>query len=689
VTFLGQQMGFDRVGYSEIIDDVTVRLTRCYAASGMEALSGDFPLESFGEARIARQRQGLTEVCDNVLIDPGQDADVWAAIDTRSVVSVPLVRHGRFVASLYVNNREPRRWTREDVALIEEVAGRTWDAVERARAEAALRESEARFRLMADASPQIMWVTDAEGRVEFFNTQWFDYTGAPHEPTTAAEVGSTYVHPDDEAETEAAFAEARRTGTTFHVEHRIRSASGEYRWFLVRGEPYRDPRTGEVIRWYGASVDIQDRREAEERLRASEARLRLALQAGQLAEVTFHIDGDAVSHSAAFAELLGHPSDKRLTLAEFRAQYHPEDRDRVLAERRAILESGQSFYEIEKRIVRPDGAVRWVYGRGSVNRDPQGRATSVTAVYLDDTERKQTEMALRESEERFRAIVDTATDYAIFTTDPEGRIETWPPGAQAVFGWSAREAVGQPDSLIFTPEDRARGLPEQERQGAQESGQSPNVRWHLRRDGSRVFIEGITRPLRGEDGALTGFVKVGQDVSERQAIETALRESESRFRNMADHAPVMMWVTDASGLCTYLNRAWYAFTGQTPGEARAWAGSRPRTPTTRPRPSACSWRPTRGASPFAWSTACAAMTASTGGPSTRPRPASAPVASSAATSVRWSTSTSASSARRSWSDASPRPWPSARTRRSSFVSRRSSRRWAASRAAWRTTSTTS
>jgi PAS domain S-box-containing protein len=234
---LSEHLGLDRVGYTEIIDDTTVRMTGCHVANGMVPLTGEFLLESFGEARIARQRQGVTEVCDDIQADPEQDNDVWAAIDTRSFISVPLVREGKFRASLYVNSRAPRQWTPKEVALVEQVAARTWDAVERARSEAALRESEARFRLMANASPQILWITDAEGRTEFFNKQWSSYVGVTDIPPTAGDVAESYVHPDDQAPTMEAFAEALRTGTTFQVEHRIRSAAGDYRWFLVRGEP--------------------------------------------------------------------------------------------------------------------------------------------------------------------------------------------------------------------------------------------------------------------------------------------------------------------------------------------------------------------------------------------------------------------------------------------------------------------
>jgi len=162
VTRLGEHLGVDRVGYSEIVGDAIVRAAGSYAANGIAPLNEDFPIESFGEAMVARQRQGITEVSDDVLADPERADDVWSAIDTRSVVSVPLVRDRRFRASLYVNNRAPRRWSREDVALIEEVAARTWDAVERARAEAALRQANETLEArVADRTAELTQAVDA------------------------------------------------------------------------------------------------------------------------------------------------------------------------------------------------------------------------------------------------------------------------------------------------------------------------------------------------------------------------------------------------------------------------------------------------------------------------------------------------------------------------------------------------
>ncbi len=146
------------------------------------------------------------------------------------------------------------------------MAGVVADVTERNRS-TTLRQSEERFRLMADVVPQIVWVTDADGGVEFFNQQWRNYTGFAYDPETAAAVAAAAVHPDDVAVTMEHFNRARACGTTFLVEHRIRAAAGHYRWFLVRAEPYRDPATGQISRWFGASVDIHDRKLIEDHLR--------------------------------------------------------------------------------------------------------------------------------------------------------------------------------------------------------------------------------------------------------------------------------------------------------------------------------------------------------------------------------------------------------------------------------------
>ncbi|MBM6593748.1 PAS domain S-box protein [Microvirga pudoricolor] len=160
--------------------------------------------------------------------------------------------------------------------------------------------------------------------------------------------------------------------------------------------------------------------------------------------------------------------------------------------------------------------------------------------------RKQSEVAeaQHQSEEQHRLILEGALDYAIFTIDQQGQIRTWSPGAEAVFGWSAKEAVGQKFAMTFTPEDRAEGVPEKELAEAEKTGQAPDVRWHLRKDGSRAFLDGWTRLLRRIGTEPPTFLKVGQDMTDRREAEARLRESEERLRQFATHSTHLLWTLD-------------------------------------------------------------------------------------------------------------------------------------------------
>jgi two-component system CheB/CheR fusion protein len=149
--------------------------------------------------------------------------------------------------------------------------------------------------------------------------------------------------------------------------------------------------------------------------------------------------------------------------------------------------------------------------------------------------------ALYGSEERYRLIVERADDYAILTTDPQGRITSWSRGAEAIFGWSSQEAAGQFTEITFTPEDNAAGQARKERAEAALQGFSPDVRWHQRKDGSRVFVDGVTRALKDGHGDLHGFLKLAQDVTQRRAGEEALRESELRLRIALGAARMGTW----------------------------------------------------------------------------------------------------------------------------------------------------
>jgi PAS domain S-box-containing protein len=281
------------------------------------------------------------------------------------------------------------------------------DISERRAATAALQESEARFRLIADAAPQILWVTDAEGRAEFFNRPWFEYTGAVHDPVSADQVSHDFLHPDDAEATIQAFSQAQRSGGTFLVEHRIRSAKGEYRWFLVRGEPYRDPQTGRISRWYGASVDIHDRRLAEARLRQLNETLEAQVaervaerdQLWSLSQDMFaraDYDGMMSAVSPAWTQVLGWKETELLSRG-YASFMHPADLPATIEAIDRMAETQQPI-RYENRIATADGG--WKHIEWTAAPEPNG--LHFVAVGRDISVAKAREAELTSAQEALR-----------------------------------------------------------------------------------------------------------------------------------------------------------------------------------------------------------------------------------------------------------------------------------------------
>jgi two-component system sensor kinase FixL len=223
----------------------------------------------------------------------------------------------------------------------------------------------------------------------------------------------------------------------------------------------------------------------------------------------------------------------------------------------AIEELGVVAY-LAVPLALPDGIV--VGALCGIDHKPRAWTTAEEAALHDLAGAVETEMmaglrlreaeaagaALGASEERLRLIVESVCDYAIFVTDPQDRIVDWMPGAAAVYGWTAEEAPGRQSAIIFTPEDQEAGVPAQETETARRQGAAPNVRWHMRKDGARVFIEGSTTALRGPDGSIQGFLKIGRDATERRRAEEELQASEARLQHALEAGRLASWELDVA-----------------------------------------------------------------------------------------------------------------------------------------------
>jgi PAS domain S-box-containing protein len=276
------------------------------------------------------------------------------------------------------------------------------DITAQKQAEQALRESETRFRTMANASPSILWSAFADGTPTFVSELWYEYTGLAPGADLAHE-WTEVIHPDDVVLAQAAWHDVALGGSTYEVEVRLRRHDGVYRWFLMRAMPLRAD-DGTIVSWFGSSTDIHDRRQAEEALRLSEQRASLAMDVARLGTWSCDLRTGVMSADARSREICGFDLEIPLDLATVATRVHPEDRQRAEAAlRSALMLESDGRYAEEFRWVHPDGTVRWALARGQVlfrGLGDQRRGVLVLGSLFDITERRGTEEALRDLDRR-------------------------------------------------------------------------------------------------------------------------------------------------------------------------------------------------------------------------------------------------------------------------------------------------
>jgi two-component system CheB/CheR fusion protein len=187
------------------------------------------------------------------------------------------------------------------------------------------------------------------------------------------------------------------------------------------------------------------------------------------------------------------------------------------------INKGEIIYNEEIKMKREDGSWGIFNTSSSPVRDSSGQIIAGVVTFYDTTEERALEASLRHSQERLRLLLESIEDYAIFTVDTQGRILSWNPGAENTFGYTGDEVTGQSTEIIFTPEDRAAGVPEKEIERALSSGRADDERWHVRKDGSRFFASGVMSAMR--DGDALGCVKILRDLTVRKQMEEDLRRS--------------------------------------------------------------------------------------------------------------------------------------------------------------------
>jgi PAS domain S-box-containing protein len=267
-----------------------------------------------------------------------------------------------------------------------------------------LKKSEDRLRLVIDTIPILVWRAGPEGIPDFLNQPALDYTGLSSDQT---ETGwPRAFHPDDKKGMLQKWSAIRESGMRGGLEARLRRFDGEYRWFLFQAEPLRDE-AGIIVKWYGSSTDIEDRKRTEEELRRSEAKLAEAQRVSQTGSFVWNITTGERFGSKEFFRILGYDEPRSVTFDMVIQRSHPEDRAFVEQAIERATRDGKDL-DYEHRLLMPDGSVKYVHVVAHAVRDQADQLEFIGAV-VDVTANKQAEEKLHTARTELAHVTRVAT----------------------------------------------------------------------------------------------------------------------------------------------------------------------------------------------------------------------------------------------------------------------------------------
>jgi PAS domain S-box-containing protein len=462
----------------------------------------------------------------------------WAKREEiRSFAGHPLLFRDKLLGVVAVFSRQPlgpREFT-----WLGLFANQAAVAIANACAEEALRSSERNLAALVNTIPTAAWTTRPDGYSDFLNQVWLDYAGMTAEQARGWGWAEA-IHPDDRKKLVEEWQSCLASGTPVDTEARIRRFDSSYRWFLIRGNPLKDER-GNILKWYGTCVDIEDRKRGEEDLRAKELSWRqivdnipgLVATTGAMGEVEFL--------NRQTLEYFGKTTDELKDWALIDA-VHPDDLPRVIEARKKSIEAGQ-IYEVEHRCRRADGVYRWFQVRGLPVRDIQNRITAWYLLLTDIDDRKKAEEALRSSERNLSLMINAIpTVIAVLGTD----------GSMLYANQTALDYTGltledvqkkDSRSRIFHPQDVERLL--EERRAAFTRGVPfENEQRVLAKDGKYRWFLIRYNPLLDEQGRIDRWYVAATDIDDRKRAEAQVEQAYLRLAEAQQLSKTGSFITD-------------------------------------------------------------------------------------------------------------------------------------------------
>ncbi|MFT3781975.1 MAG: PAS domain S-box protein [Nibricoccus sp.] len=535
-TWVGQLLGADRCYFSTINDDgASVTVKDDWAREGFASIAGSYQPADFGTAELWEALRTRPLAVDNIATHPLvlNRGSGYAAIRVASHASVPFRRHNIWIASLTVTSEKPRIWRNDEMSLLENIVARIWPMVERARSVKDLLESERQQREMMQSLPVPCYTLDREGRLTFYNepaaelwgrkpdlgiTRW---TGAVSETT----LEGTVLLPQ---ELPAAIALREKRAVRGSEGYVIRS-DGTRRWVV----PYPDPiidAEGNCTGVVTVVMDLTEERTAQNAIRKAADHLNLAMASANLGDWNWDLTKDVVSLSPRMAEIFDLGQMPEISRPLIQKMIHPGDAERARSALDAALNQGTD-YSIEYRIIRADGAIRWLATKGRRVVDASGTPQGMVGVVQDITDRKEQEEALKRlsteiktQAQLFDATLSNITDLA-YTFDLHGRWIYANKPLLDLWGKSLDQVVGKNCYELGYPPEIAAKLQQDIQQVITTKSSLRGEMTYVRANGQADAHEYIFSPVVDPQGEVTAVVGTTRVITERKNAEDSLKRA--------------------------------------------------------------------------------------------------------------------------------------------------------------------
>jgi PAS domain S-box-containing protein len=402
--------------------------------------------------------------------------------------------------------------------------------------EDSVRRAEGEIRDVIDAIPAMVWIAAPDGKGTFINRAWTEYLGLSLEEILGFDWPRT-VHPDDVEQFVGKWRASLATGKPLEGEIRVRRADGEYRCFLVRVVSARDEQ-GKILNWYGAGTEIEDRKRAEDALRASEASLLYAQRLTRTCSWRHEVLSDTVTVSPEGLLMYGiQPEDDASSADFYFRRMHPKDRPEVEQAYAAALLRKTDF-EADFRIVRPDGTIINTRSIGHPILDERGDVVEFVGASIDVTEHHRAEQALRRSE-AYLAEAQRLTKTGSWAMDPRAdRVIYLSQETYRIFGFNPADGIPSIERFMqrVHPDDRTRVRARIE-QGIRNKVEHSFEYRIMSPDGNVKYLRNLRRTVINDAGEVVEVIGTTMDITESKQAEEAKKAAEELA---SSHVEVMM-----------------------------------------------------------------------------------------------------------------------------------------------------